>query len=208
VSVQVLEEVQREAGRAQPAVTPPERLRPAESPRREPAHPARPEHEAKAPGGIGEREILVADSLDAPVSLGTRPFAAGWRRVTGKSARRIEQELDVHGWRFFYLAPDAHARGTALSAEDAIRKALTRIFAQALEQGVNTIEMASVRTKAFLGIHTAEVVGKLRHIQESPYLFATAEEMRRRMSRIGAAVSSIRPRRGQLGRGYREYKAF
>lgn len=161
-----------------------------------------------APPSVGECDMFVESSLIAPVSLRTRPFAENWNLVEDKRVRDIEGELRAEGWHFFYVVPDVRSTAMARRPGNAIRKALAKVLQRAFEQGLNAVEIASLQTTRVLGIYRAEVVARLRHIQESPYLFVTDEEMRQRMLRVSARSGLIRLRPWHLGRNYREYKPF
>jgi hypothetical protein len=152
--------------------------------------------------------FLIASGLTSPITLKTQPFAEGWRLMEGKRVRQIERELQANGWNLFYVIPDAHASGIARHPDQAVRKALRKIFRSALEQGVNMLEIASLNKEALFGFHRVEVTAKLRHIQESPYLFSTHEEMRQRSLRVRPMPRTIRLMPHHHGRDYAEYKPF
>ena len=135
---------------------------------------------------VNEGSIFVANGILSPITLKSRSFTEGWRLVEEKRAWDIERELREQAWRFFYLIPDVRGAAIASSPDRAVRKALEKVFAKALVKRVNTLEIATLRTRRFLGIHGTEVVAKLRHIQESPYLFTTTEEMHQRVPVIMA----------------------
>ena len=157
---------------------------------------------------VNEGSIFVTTGLVSPAMLKSRSFAEGWRLVEDKPAREIERDLQEEGWHFFYLIPDVQGAGIARSPDRAVRKALAKVFAKTMVNRVNTLEIASVRTRHALGVYRTEVVAKLRHIQESPYLFATVEEMQQRTLRVKPMFRTIRLRRWHLGQDYREYKPF
>ena len=123
-------------------------------------------------------DLLVADGL--VLTKKSRPFVHGWILLEDKRARDIEVDLRESGWHFFYLVPDVQGTAIARSRERAVRKALEKICARGRENGVNALEIASVSAIRVLGLHRAKVIAKLRHIQESPYLFTTTEAMHRR----------------------------
>ncbi len=127
---------------------------------------------------INEGDLLVADGL--VLTKKSRPFVHGWILLEDKRARDIEVDLRESGWHFFYLVPDVQGTAIARSRERAVRKALEKICASGRENGVNALEIASVSAIRVLGLHRAKVIAKLRHIQESPYLFTTTEAMHRR----------------------------
>jgi hypothetical protein len=127
---------------------------------------------------INEGSLLVADGL--VLTKKSRPFVHGWTLLEDKRAREIEVDLREGGWHFFYLVPDVQGTGIARSPEGAVRKALEKVCSKGRENGVNALEIAAVSTTSILGLHLAKVVAKLRHIQESPYLFTTTEEMHQR----------------------------
>ena len=85
---------------------------------------------------------------------------------------------------------------------------MDKVFHRAVERGVNTIEIVTLQTESRLGFHRSRVRARLRHIQESPYLFTTNEAMRQRMRRVKAHVRTIRVTRRHHGRDYAEYKPF
>jgi hypothetical protein len=128
--------------------------------------------------------------------------------MEGKRVRQIERELRANGWNLFYVIPDVHASGIARHPDQAVRKALRKIFRSALEQGVNMLEIASLNKETLFGFHRVEVTAKLRHIQESPYLFSTHEEMRQRSLRVRPVPRTIRLMPHHHGREYAEYKPF
>jgi len=157
---------------------------------------------------INEGSIFVANGILSPITLKSRSFTEGWRLVEDKRAWDIERELREKAWHFFCLVPDVHGAGIARSLDRAVRKALEKVFAKAMVNRVNTLEIASVRTRRALGVYRTEVVAKLRHIQESPYLFATVEEMDQRTLHVKPVFRTIRLRGWHLGQDYREYKPF
>jgi hypothetical protein len=161
-----------------------------------------------APAPAGECDVFVESTLIVPVSLSTRQFAENWNVVQGKRARDIEQELRAEGWHFFYIVPDLTSTAMARHAENALRKALAKVFKRAYEQGLNTVEIASLRTRRGFGIHRAEVVARLRHIQESPYLFSSNEEMHQRMLRAKPTPQTIPLTPGFIGRSYADLHAI
>jgi hypothetical protein len=167
-----------------------------------------PERAANIVPTVGECDVLVESTLVAPIGLNTQPFAAEWRLVKGKRVREIERELRASGWHLFYVIPDANGTGIARRPEDAVRKAFAKVFRKAFEQGLNTLEIASLRVSALFGFYRAQVTVKLRHIQKSPYLFTTNEEMRERMLRVRTRSGLLHIRPWHMGRSYREYKAF
>jgi hypothetical protein len=128
--------------------------------------------------------------------------------MEGKRVRQIERELQANGWNLFYVIPDVHASGIARHPDQAVRKALRKIFRSALEQGVNMLEIASLNKETLFGFHRVEVTAKLRHIQESPYLFSTHEEMRQRSLLVRPVPRTIRLMPHHHGRDYAEYKPF
>lgn len=161
-----------------------------------------------APAPVGECDVFVESTLIAPVSLSTRPFAENWNLVEGKRVRDIEQELRAEGWHLFYIVPDLRSTAMARRPENAIRKALAKVFQSADEQALNAVEIASLRIRRVFGVHRAEVVARLRHIQESPCLFSTNEEMHQRMLQVDPTPRTIPLTPGFVGRSYAELHAI
>ena len=133
---------------------------------------------AVSPIAVNEGSLLVANGL--VLTKKSRSLVQGWTLLEDKRAREMEVDLREGGWHFFYLVPDVQGTAIARSPERAVRKALERVCAKGRENGVNALEIDSVRRTHVLGFHRAKVVAKLRHIQESPYLFKTTEEMHQR----------------------------
>jgi hypothetical protein len=205
MSTEVLEQVHEEIHRKPTAELLEMPAIPAESTVRE---TPRETVEVTTPPPVGECDVLVESTLIAPVSLRTHPFIEGWNLVQDKGVRKIEQELTANGWHFFYVVPGVRRTAMSRRPENAIRKALGKVLENAFAQSLNTIEIASVRVSELFGIHRAEVVARLRHIQESPYLFVSNEEMRQRMLRVGARAGLLHLRPWHRGRNYIEYKPF
>ena len=157
---------------------------------------------------LRECDLLVAADLVTPALLETQPFVESWRRVEGKRIREIERELQTNGWNLFYLIPDVSASGIARYPERAVQKAVRKILGSAVERGVNTLEIASIKIETLFGFHRANVTAKLRHIQESPYLFSTHEEMRQRMLQVKPEPQPIPLTPGFIGRSYAELHAI
>jgi hypothetical protein len=130
---------------------------------------------------VNEGNIFVANGILSPITLKSRSFAEGWRLVEDKRACDIERQLREKAWHLFCLAPDVQGAGIARSPDRAVQKALEEVFAKALLNRVNALEIADLKTKRVLGIYRTAVAGKLRDIQESPYLFTTTEEMHQRV---------------------------
>jgi hypothetical protein len=130
---------------------------------------------------INEGSIFVANGILSPITLKSRSFGEGWRLVEDKRVCDIERELRENAWHLFCLVPDVQGVGIARSPDRAVRKALEEVFAKALLNRVNALEIAALKTKKVFGIYRTVVTAKLRHIQESPYLFTTTEEMHQRM---------------------------
>jgi hypothetical protein len=203
VTTEIMERAQE-----QTAETRSVRTVPAPSPLPKARRRDRPKQQAAANPviSINEGTIFVANGVISPITLKSRSFTEGWRLVEDKRAWDIERELREKAWHFFYLVPDVQGTGFARSPDRAVRKALEKVFAKGLLNRVNILEIAALKTKRILGIYRVEVVAKLRHIQESPYLFTTVEEMQQRARRVVPVFRTIRLRRWHLGRDYREYK--
>lgn len=157
---------------------------------------------------LRECDLLVAAGLESPLVLKTQPYAGSWALVEGKRAGEVERELHANGWNLFYLVPDVGASGIARDQDRAVRKALRKIFRRTGEQGVNILEIASLKVDTLYGFHRAKVTAKLRHIQESPYLFSTHEEMHQRMLEVKPEPEPIPLTPGFIGRSYAELHAI
>ena len=204
MKTEVLEQVQEEEIRAKP----PAELSQLTAPRSKATADETTFGKVRVLASVGEGDLFVESTLIAPISLKTQPFAEGWNLVQGKRVREMEQEINAEGWHFFYVVPDVKGTAMAGRPENAVHNALAKILQSAFNQGLNTVEIASLKVTKLFGIHRAEVVARLRHIQASPYLFVTNEEMRQRMLRTSARTGLIHLRPWHLGHDYREYKPF
>lgn len=124
-------------------------------------------------------DILLAAGTPLPASLqdaeqyaGT-PFVPGWNWVKNLDSHGMDHLLHKAGWKFFYLAGGFEMIAFDADREHATRKALQRILASLkTKPPFNCLEITHVAAKSFLSWPYVSVSAHLRHVQQSPVLFA------------------------------------
>lgn len=133
---------------------------------------------------VREGDILFRGSSPLPIALNFRAAIEGENLIEGTTANEVESLLQKAGCHFFCLTPDIRATRFAHSEETAVQKALSHLFAKAVINRINAVEIDEVLTRQIFGMYGVTVTAKMRHIQESPYLFLTEDGMRQRLSRV------------------------
>jgi len=129
---------------------------------------------------------------DAPLPGSVKiegPLVVGeWMLVSQVRPAELDRQLNSVGWYFFFLPPEIQAGALALDRDrkHALAKALRKLLARAEAEKVNTLEITRVKTKEFPGFLYASLRGYMRHIQQSPLLFRTAEEVHQQILRRAA----------------------
>lgn len=159
---------------------------------------------------VRKGNLLVREGIPLPseVEFVSQPFLSGWRLVRQPRPADLERSLSHQGWSLFAMAGDVSEAAMALNWEQALHKALQKLSSRASTENLNAIEVVQVTMRQFLGVRWVRVTARLRHIQEGPYLFKTAEQMAFDSQRVVAAVSSIQMAGRRLGREYRQFKSM
>ncbi len=117
--------------------------------------------------------ILIKDGTDMPESLHleSEPYLKGWRLVKNLSSSAMDRKLSEVGWTFFFMAREVNAMAFGSDSEKTTRRTVAKVVANMKSGRYNCLEISRVAAKSFLGLPCVTVVGHLRHIQETIYLF-------------------------------------
>lgn len=130
------------------------------------------------PPEINVGSILVRENIVFPpgVSVESDPLFSGWKVVRNLDGYALARIIAKADWNFFYLAGEIRAiafgRGRSASVS-----ALKQILAKREAQNYNSLEIAKVTAKWFLGIPFLSIAANLRHIQKDIGLIPTRESV-------------------------------
>ncbi len=132
--------------------------------------------------GITAGTVLIRTDLALPEAMdaGAQPFVSeapavegvwggNWRVAQGSTAW-LERSLYEAGLNIFCLVGSFEGSGWARNEKQALRKALRPILAAIAAQGRNALEIATLRSANFLGLHHVTVFAHARHIQRTSYM--------------------------------------
>jgi hypothetical protein len=114
--------------------------------------------------------ILIRENTPLPAGLAIErdDFLPGWKAVKDLDGYQVGRKIEGATWNFFYLAGEI--RVTVLgSSSKTLRRAVKRVLAKQ-EKQFNSLEIASVVSKRFLGLPFMSVVAHTRHIQRGTLL--------------------------------------
>jgi len=114
--------------------------------------------------------ILIRDNtpLPAGMTIERDVFLPGWKAVKDLDGYQFGRKIEAAKWNFFYLAGEI--RVTVLgSSSKTLRRAVKHALAKQ-EGQFNSLEIASVVPKRFLGLPFMSVVAHTRHIQQGTRL--------------------------------------
>ena len=114
--------------------------------------------------------ILIRDNTPLPAGMAIERdvFLPGWKAVKDLDGHQLGRKIEGAKWNFFYLAGEI--RVTVLgSSSKTLRRAVKHALAKQ-EKQFNSLEIASVVLKRFLGLPFMSVVAHTRHIQQSARL--------------------------------------
>lgn len=159
---------------------------------------------------IQSGNLLIREGIALPdgVDVASKPFSPGWLMVRQPRPAELERALNEEGWSLFCMAGEVVDRVIASNWERALRQAVQKLCERASREGLNAVEIAQVTIRKFFGIRSIRVTAKLRHIQEGPYLFKTAEQMGFELQRVRTAVPTIQMAGRRLGREHRQFKSM
>ena len=126
---------------------------------------------------INTGTILIQEGTLLPtgVPVESDAFLPGWRAVRNLDGYGLGRKIDEADWNFFYLAGEIKATVVGREGVAALRRAVQQILAKRTGQKFNSLEIAKVVSKRFLGVPYLKVFAHSRHIQEGMYLAAARD---------------------------------
>jgi len=145
------------------------------------------------PEAIKTGTILIKDGTFLPDALRfeSEPCATGWRLVKNLDGYGLGRKVHEAGWTFFYKAGELKATIFGFDVQKTVRRAVKRILANLKPEKFNSLEIARVASKRFLGVPYVSVLAHSRHIQESMFLFRAKDLQDRGPSKIGARLNQV-----------------
>jgi hypothetical protein len=121
--------------------------------------------------------ILIKEGTLLPTGLPVESdaFLPGWRAVRNLDGYGLGRKIEEADWNFFYLAGEIKATVVGRAGGEALRRAVKHILAKRTGQKFNSLEIAKVVSKRFLGVPYLKVFAHSRHIQEGMYLAAARD---------------------------------
>jgi hypothetical protein len=118
--------------------------------------------------------ILIQEGTLLPTGVPVESDALlpGWRAVRNLNGYGLGRKIEEADWNFFYLAGEIKATVVGREGVEALRRAVKQILAKRTGQKFNSLEIARVVSKRFLGVPYLKVFAHCRHIQEGMYLAA------------------------------------
>jgi hypothetical protein len=120
--------------------------------------------------------IFIREGTQLPemLQLESDAYMPGWRSVKSFDGYGLGRKIHAAGWTFFCLAYETKATVFGINGEKMVRRAMERILTNRKLEKFNSLEVARVASKRFLGICHVTVSAQSRHIQESPFLFRSS----------------------------------
>jgi hypothetical protein len=115
--------------------------------------------------------ILIRDNTPLPAGMAIERdvFLPGWKAVKDWDGYQLGRKIEEAKWNFFYLAGEIRVTVLGSDGLKTLRRALKRALAKQ-EKQFNSLEIASVVSKRFLGLPFMSVVAHTRHIQQGTRL--------------------------------------
>jgi hypothetical protein len=116
--------------------------------------------------------VLVRPGVELP-SFASRCVQKGmpWDVLSGIGAGDMEFAMRNEGWSFFYIVPGIVVRAISVWCHQAIHKALRRAIKAVETQGVNAVEVVSIRVSRILGVSFVKIAAQPRHVSPRPSAF-------------------------------------
>jgi hypothetical protein len=147
------------------------------------------------PDTIKPGTILIKEGTLLPETLRfeCEPCVPGWKLVRDLDGYELDREIQKTGWTFFSLAGEINGTVFGNDRQKKVRRAIERILASPRSKEFNSLQIARVVSKRFLGVPYISVSAVSRHIQKSLVLLSDAE------SQAGATrLTAIRTRASGL----------
>ena len=142
------------------------------------------------PDTITAGKILMREGTELPeaVRLESEPYAAGWRLIKNLGGDGLSRKIREAGWTFFCQAGDLHAISFGIDGQKMVRRAVQRVLAKVKAEKFNCLEITRIAEHRFLGVPYVSGSARLRHIQESVFLFQAGDLPVRERARLAAAA--------------------
>lgn len=114
---------------------------------------------------IREKTLLPAD-----FAVETEAVFPGWQAVRNLDVCELGRKIQEANWNFFYLAGAITTIAVGREKQRTVHRAVRRTLAKLKGKRFNSLEIAGLIAKRFLGIPYLSVTANSRHIQESLYL--------------------------------------
>src|SRR6266566_4114420 len=113
------------------------------------------------------RTVFIREDTRLPTTLSieSEAFLPGWRVVKNLDRQALTREVEGANWNFFYLAGEMRATVFGREGLGALRRAVKCVLAKQEGQKFNSLEIAKIVSKRFLGIPFMSVTAHSRHIQ-------------------------------------------
>ena len=112
--------------------------------------------------------IFIKEDMPLPANLPieSEAFLPGWRVVKNLDRSTLARNIEGANWNFFYLAGEMRATVFGREGFGALRRAVKCVLAKQEGQKFNSLEIAKIVSKRFLGIPFMGVTAHSRHIQK------------------------------------------
>lgn len=116
--------------------------------------------------------ILVKKGTLLPGALRfeAAPCAFGWSVPKTLDAWGLDRKIRAWGWNFFYLAGETKATVFGSEGQETLRRGVKRILTNLKSCKFNSLQIARVTPRHFLGVPYTTVCAHSRHIQGSAFL--------------------------------------
>ena len=136
--------------------------------------------------------ILIKENTLLPegVAVESETLLPGWRVVRNLDGCGLRRKIEEAKWNFFYLVGVIRATVLGRNRPATLRRAVKRILAKQQSE-FNSLEIAEVISKRFLGIPFVSVAAHSRHIQQDICLVPSRDSVLRMSASAvpGTAVS-------------------
>jgi hypothetical protein len=116
--------------------------------------------------GAGTILIREATPLPANLSIESEAFLPRWRVVENLDRNTQARSIEGANWSFFYLAGEIRATAFGRDRPGTLRRAVRRVLPKQEGRKFNSLEIAKVVSKRFLGIPFISITAHSRHIQQ------------------------------------------
>jgi hypothetical protein len=124
--------------------------------------------------------------LPAPLRFEGQLYSEGWKLLRSVKSGEIDRPARDCGWNFIFLAEAIRRTVFGFGRAGALRGAMNKLLADARENAFNSLEITTVTTRHFLGLHWVTVVAHFRSLQKSAHLKDVAT--RRRELTMGQCI--------------------